>query len=110
MVRGQPIHEALVQTSANAYATKLGAYVYPWKNILIYIKENNINAIEYSIDGSMDDDEWHNLVTDQDIARDGDAYETIINNAWAYIRVQIKSDVAGTHSTNTDITIGVNGE
>lgn len=104
---GQQLYSVLGQTSTNNYVTEALVFVYPWQNKIIYILENNVNAIEYSIDGSMNGTDWHNLTTDKDIAKNGDAYETV-TDAWVFLRVQIKSDVAGTHSTDVDIYIGAN--
>lgn len=97
----------LAQTSTNSYVTEILAYVLPWQNKIVYVKENNVNAISYSVDGSMDGTDWHNLVTDVAVAKNGDSYQTL-TDAWVWLRVQIKSTVAATHSTDVDVYIGAN--
>lgn len=97
----------LENTSADAYATFLTAYVYPWQNKLIYVIENNVNAITYSVDGSVDNANWVRIVTDQAIAKNGSDYQTV-TDAWIWLRVQVKSTAAGTHSTDFDVYIAVN--
>jgi len=104
----RPNFQATEQTSADAYATKLVAFVYPWVNKLIYIKENNVNAITYSIDGSVDRVNWERILTDEAIAKNGADYQTN-TDAWKWLRIQIKSTAAGTHSTDVDIYIACVG-
>jgi len=102
-----PLFSIETQTSANAYATFLTAYVYPYVNKIVYVKENNINAVSYSVDGTVDGTNWVNLVTDQPVLKNGDAYSTF-TEPWVKLRVQVKSTVAATHSTDFDVWISVN--
>lgn len=103
----QPLFRTEGQTSTDTETNIVLAYVYPWQNKLVYIKENNVNAISYRIDGSMDKVNWVNLHALADIGKNGDDYQTL-TDAWVWIRVQIKSTAAGTHSTDVDCWIGVN--
>lgn len=106
-IQGQPLFSALTQTSADAYAIVLTVYVYPWQNKLVYVIENNVNAITYSIDGSMNGSDWERILTDEAVAKNGSDYQTL-TDAWVWLRIQFKSTAAGTHSTDTDFWVGVN--
>ena len=92
-------------TTTNSYVTGWTTDIRQFDALTFHIIEQNVNAIHYSIDKSMDSTDWHNVKTDQVIAKDGDAIEDIdlTTENWNFMRVQIKSAVGGTHSTDVDI-------
>lgn len=102
-----PLWGVDAQTSTNAYVTELEVYCYPWVNKGIWIRENNVNSIDYSIDFTIDGTNWENLTTDNALFNDN-AFHTLTDTV-VKLRVQIKSTAAGTHSTDVDVYIAVNG-
>ena len=91
-------HTVATKASTNVYVTLGTLYLAECSKTTIFLRETNVNAIMYSIDGSMDNTNWKNIKTDQDIAKNASAYETL-NDLWRYVRVQIIDKVGGTHGS-----------
>jgi len=91
-------HTVATKASTNSYVTLATLYLADCTKTTIWLRETNVNAIEYSIDLSMDNSNWTNKKTDVDLAKNASVSETL-TDLWRYVRVQIKSDVADTHGS-----------
>jgi len=91
-------HTVATTATTNAYVTLGTLYLSGCTKTNIWLRETNVNAVMYSIDGSMDNTNWTNLKTDQDIAKNASVYETL-TDLWRYVRVQIIDKVGGTHGS-----------
>ena len=92
-------HTVSTTATTNAYVTLGTLYLTDCTKTNIWLKETNVNAVMYSIDGSQDGGTtWENLKTNQDLAKNASAYETI-TDLWTRIRVQIIDKVGGTHGS-----------
>lgn len=84
-------------TSATDYASALKLHVPPQTSkMMVHIKEDNVNAIKWTILGSIDDVFYSEEMAEASILKDGfDVHE--ITKAWCYIDVIIKSTVKDVH-------------
>jgi len=78
-----------------------------YRTVLIFIEEENTNAVEYQILVSPDHDlnaigsndttiKWHTLLSWTDLAKDGEVALTL-TDGWDAVYVQVRSDVSSTH-------------
>jgi hypothetical protein len=79
---------------ASALTSKVG-HVRPAK-MLIQLREDNTNSIDYQILGSMDRVTWFTLKSSTTIVKNGSDY-TVVADPWFFIDVQIRDTVGGTH-------------
>lgn len=93
-------------TSTNSYATVCKVNDLHSRNILVSIKENNVNAIKYKILGSLDDVTYHELQAETVVTKNGSGYKSF-SDAWRFIDVQIASNVAETHGNATVVISGL---
>lgn len=73
--------------------------------ILIWLKEEDTNAIKYKILGSQDDSRWEELKAETIIAKNGSDKESL-TDAWLYLKVQHKASVADTQGKTSCIISG----
>jgi hypothetical protein len=78
--------------------------------LLIFLKEENTNAIKYKIQGAQDENFTYcaDLKGETSLAKNGSAYETL-TEPWLYVRVQHKAAVAETQGKMTCIISGCGG-
>lgn len=92
--------------STATFASALKIKVHFTGKMLIQLKEDNTNAIDYQILASMDDTDWFTLKASTTIAKNGSAYETL-TDPWTDLDVQIKDTVPAAHG-KLDCIIGGN--
>lgn len=105
--------KSATKTSANAYADILNENV-PGDlpaGVAVFLKENNVNAIDYKVDGTFDGTNWVAIKAETGIAKNGSdqvlpSAEAKLKDPWLKIRVQIKSQVAETHGNVTATLTG----
>jgi hypothetical protein len=89
------------QVTTNAYVTLGAALSYQGHNkMTLQLVESGAQNTMYSIDGSNDNTNWTNLMTNKDLAASSTAYETL-SDLWMYVRIRIIDKVGGTHGTVT---------
>lgn len=106
---------AATLASVNAYANVILVKVPPQvQKVSVQIVENDVNAIKWKIDGSIDDGTtWEAIRAEQTLAKAGtialtpsDTGLERLGDPWKQIRVQHKSSVAGVHGNTTVTVIG----
>jgi hypothetical protein len=97
------IGKRVAQASAAApYASCLLLYIPTWmQKVMFHLKENNTNAIEYTILGSMDGVVWEEVVATADLAKNASVKVTAITDPWPYLDLQIRDNVDGVHGSVT---------
>jgi hypothetical protein len=84
------------QATTAAYVTlSTGSIAKVQKATLVLTESGGQNTM-YSIDASMDNATWVNLMTNVDLPANTTGYE-VLSNMWRYLRVQIIDKVAGVH-------------
>lgn len=83
----------------------------PVSKIAIYLKENNVNAVDYKVDGTFDGTNYQVIKAETEIAKNAEATELPSAEAkygdpWYKVRVQIKSSVGDTHGNVTATVYG----
>jgi hypothetical protein len=78
--------------------------------LLIYLKEENTNAVLFKIQGAQDEDFTYaeELKAETSLAKNGSTYETL-SEPWLYVRVLHKAAVADTQGKTTCIVSGCGG-
>jgi hypothetical protein len=90
------------EATTNAYVTMTGgvwSYFGHNKMTMQFIESAGEDTM-YSIDGSMDNVNWINLMTDVDLPANTTNRQTF-TDLWNHIRVQIIDKVGGTHGAVT---------
>jgi len=60
---------------------------------VVHLKELNVNAVTYNILVCIDPSQWETLYTDQALAKNGTAKQTI-TDPWNWVKVQVKTAVS----------------
>lgn len=93
--------------TTNDYADLIAVEVPTFvKEVLIWLKEENTNAIKYIIYGSQDNSRWETLLAETVLAKNGSTYETV-KEPWLYLKVQHKASVGGTQGATTCFMTGM---
>jgi hypothetical protein len=100
------IGEKSSQATTNSYVTALKLQIPTHiKQILVHIKELNVNAIKYKILASTDNVTYETLKAATTIAKNGSTYETL-TDPWPWVDVQVTDDAGGTHGSVKVIITG----
>ena len=100
-------------TSSNGY-TQLVSIKVPdaFNELLFLVKENNVNAITYKIQGAEESDfsdaiDLEDEVGDTEFAvlKNGLSYQTL-SDPWTHVRIMHKSTVGGAHGNTTGKILG----
>ena len=99
--------------SVNAYVALVSLKVPDAFNELLFkIKENNVNAITYKIQGADESDfsdavDLEDEVGDTEFAvlKNGSSYQTL-SDPWTYVRILHKSTAGGVHGNTTGKILG----
>ena len=94
-----------ISTNDYVSALKLGLSSIKYWNFVVHLKEDNTNAIKFKILASIDQVTWETIKAETTLAKDGSVYETL-SDAWLYIDVQFKANVADTQGK---LTVNVSG-
>lgn len=87
------------ETSTNSYVSMGSARIEDFSKMTIYLRETGgANDVLFKIDVSMDNANWINVKAEDTLSASEKHYETL-SDVWHYVRVQIKSAVAGSHGT-----------
>lgn len=99
--------------SVNAYAALVSLKVPDAFNELLFlVKENNVNAITYKIQGAEESDfsdaiDLEDEIGDTEFAvlKNGSSYQTL-SDPWTYVRIMHKSTAPGAHGNTTGKILG----
>ena len=81
-------------TTTNNYRDSIIFDARLFKSIIFEIRnEHNSNALHFKILACIEPDEWHELKSETTLNAKSKTYETL-TDAWAYLKIQIKSAVA----------------
>jgi len=97
--------------TTNNYAAAITVAVPPQiSKILIYLKEENTNAILFKIQGAQDENFTYaeDLKSETTLAKNGSTYETL-TEPWLFIRVLHKAASEGSQGKTTCIISGSGG-
>jgi hypothetical protein len=82
------------QTTTDNFASELLIKVPSWISRVVYwVKELNVNAIEYTILGSMDGTNYETVEAANDVAKNGSEFTAALTDPWIYLDFQIKANV-----------------
>lgn len=101
-------------TSTDEYVTLAEVDLFEQPNVdkvSVEVVENNVNAIKFKIEGTIDGTNYEEIKAEAQLAKNGKIDVTPADAAkladpWRKIRVQHKSDVAETHGNTTATIIG----
>ena len=88
------------QTSTNSYVTMTIHNISHYNSVLLWFSVAT-NDIKYKIDGSTDGSTFEEIKAETVLASGSTDYETLINEAWRFVRMQIASNVGGAHGVMT---------
>ena len=90
------------QATVNAYSSILLIQSPPFiSKFLFVLKENDTNAIEYQILGSLDGVNWVVVLATADLAKNASVACASITDPWIWLDLQIRSDVGDSHGSVT---------
>lgn len=107
----EKIKQASSVSTTNDYAVLVSVQVPSHiSKLLIYLKEENTNAVLFKIEGSQDADFAYaeELKAETTLAKNGSAYETL-TEPWLYVRVRHTAAVDGNQGKTTCIISGCGG-
>jgi len=101
-------------TTTNDYGTLIEASIPPQvKTVSIQLKENNVNAIKYKVDGTIDGSTWEAIKAEATLAKNAtialtpsDTGLERLADPWMKIRVQHKASIADSQGNTTATIIG----
>lgn len=94
--------------TTNSYADLIKVKLAQTKTLgkfLIWLKENNVNAIKFKILGSQDDTNYEELKAETVLAKNASTFE-LVAWPWLYVKVQHKADSGGSQGKTTCIISG----
>jgi CTP:phosphocholine cytidylyltransferase-like protein len=97
--------------TTNEYAALITVAVPPQiGSLLLYLKEENTNAIMFKIQGAQDENftYYEDLKSETTLAKNGETYETI-SEPWLFVRVLHKAASEGSQGKTTCIISGSGG-
>jgi len=97
--------DGVTTTASTAPQYSATANVQNFKSVLVYVKEDNVNAIKFTVEARASDHAkapWETVVTVQTVATNGSAIITVtdaadLEAAWFEIRIKYYDSVDGTH-------------
>jgi len=93
-------------TTGDAYASALKVRVpAQMSKLMVHIKENNVNDVDWKILGSIDDVIVFEEMGEDAVSQDGSAVHEI-TKAWIYVDVQVKSAVG---DNSGEIAVAISG-
>jgi len=78
----------------------------PANLLLIWLKEENVNAIKYTVFASNDGVTWETVKAETIIAKDGSTWESV-SDPWIVVKVLQKASVGGSQGRSTCIISAV---
>lgn len=92
--------------TTNSYVDLISIELLPWvRMLLIWLKEENTNAVKYKVLASNDGSRWETLKAETIIANNGSTWEWL-TDSWRYLKVQHKASVDGSQGKTTCIVSG----
>ena len=74
--------------------------------VMFWVQELNVNAIEYTIVGSMDGVTYEEIVAANDVAKNGHEFTAAIEDPWVYLDFQIRANVGAAQGRVTVYAVG----
>ncbi len=103
----EKLGSTLSQNTTSSYADLLKISAAPPRanRIVLWLKEENTNAIKYKVLASNDDNRYETVKAETTLAKNGSTYE-VVSDPWLFILVQVADSVAETHGKATCIASG----
>jgi hypothetical protein len=76
------------------------------KTIIFWVKELNVNAIMYTVTGSVDGSTYEEIIAANDVAKNGHEFTTAITDPYIYLDFQIKAKVGAAQGRVTVYATG----
>jgi hypothetical protein len=97
--------DGITTTASTSPQYSATANVQNFKSVLVYVKEDNVNAIKFTVEARASNHAkapWETVVTVQTVAKDGSSIITVadgadLEGAWFELRIKYYDSVDGTH-------------
>ena len=74
--------------------------------VIFWVHELNVNAIEFTIQGSMDGVTYEEVVATTDVAKDASAFTAEITAPWVYLDCRVRANVGAAQGSVTVYAVG----